>query len=66
MRGKSASGAQYEVPVFGASLETARTEDLKLQTGAGLEPEPIAQAGERHEALKLVITVGSACDYTKG
>ena len=66
MRRKSASRAQYKVPVDGASLESVRTEDLKLQTGAGLKPEPIARAGERHEAFKLVITVGSASDYTKG
>jgi hypothetical protein len=66
LRGKSASRAQDKVPVNGASLESARTEDLELQTGAGLKPEPIARARERHQAFKLVITVGSASDYTKG
>jgi hypothetical protein len=66
LRRESASRAQYKVPLDGASLESARTEDLKLQTGAGLKPEPIARTSERHEAFKLVITVRSASDYTKG
>jgi hypothetical protein len=60
------SSAQYKVPVDGASLGSAGTEDLKLETGARLKPEPIARASERHQAFKLVITVGSASDYTKG
>jgi hypothetical protein len=60
------SGAQYKISVDGASLASAGTEDLKLKTGAGLEPEPIARASKRDQAFKLVITVGSASDHTKG
>ena len=49
-----------------ARLDRPRTEDLENQIVAGLEPNPVAQPGKRHEALKFMIAIGPAPNHAQG
>ena len=57
MRGERSRRAHHKVLFNGANLISARTENLKSEIVGGLEPEPVAEPGERDETLKLVISV---------
>ena len=65
MRRERACGAQHQILVDRASLDRPRTEDLENQIAAGLEPNPVAQPGKRHEALEFMIAIGPAPNHAQ-
>ena len=65
LRRERACGAQHQILVDRASLERPRTEDLENQIAAGLERNPVAQPGKRHEALEFMIAIGPAPNHAQ-
>ncbi len=65
VRRERAGGSHNQIFVGRAGFHGPGADNLKNQIAARLEPDPVAQPRERHEALEIMITVGATPNYAQ-
>ena len=65
VRRERAGGSHHQIFVGGAGFYGLGADNLENQIAARLEPDPVAQSRERHEAFEVMITVGAATNHAQ-